>query len=425
MLSEVAGISFIVRDWAKILQKEVQDKNEEHQKVELEKIKSEKPKSEKPKTDDPFYWEDETSKGTGSKAKPWQEDEDWPFNFSPEDMKRVFGSESKKSGKRWKQNDFKKGGYYKKSYGSEEEFDYGFDYGFGRPYVPPIQEIVVDGKKYPEQYKNFSVDKWVMKNSNRIEYDHWHSGYNENGEYVVYLNIPIMSMTSSAFIHEIKHAYDDWNRMKSGGKAIRSSWEIKNIYTPDFEKLVLGGSTNYPQLGPLIRYFYLGSKLETPAYLENEYDAAMVDYEGIGRKLKNFKIDQYFTKDGKPAKGLEEEFRAIQKLDIPVFKKYKNVTEFLNWAKKYFNKRGEDIFRRVVKMKAVHGKPITGLTYEPKTYGTFKTQGPAKETKKEIEPEFDFEEGEMMGDWRYSKDRGWYQVEGNDKDEDNFYSYYD
>jgi hypothetical protein len=29
-------------------------------------------------------------------------------------------------------------------------------------------------------------------------------------------------------------------------------------------------------IGPLIRNFYLGSSLETPAYLENEYDGAGV-----------------------------------------------------------------------------------------------------------------------------------------------------
>lgn len=432
LLHEVAGISFIVREWAKILEQEVKEQYEEHKKRELEKIEKESPKVKKSETgrqtyfdfpesetgkNDPFYWEDETGKGSGSKGKSrWEDDdENW------------FSS--------WKRGE-KGGKYYKKSYGEEtgRYSTYGGYSGYKHtPYIPPMNEVIVDGKKYPEQYKKFSVDKWVMKSSNRIEYDHWHSGYDEEGNYIVYLNIPITSMSQGAFIHEIKHAYDDWNRMSHGGKPIRDSWEIKNIYTPDFEKLVLGGSSRYPQLGPLIRYFYLGSKLETPAYLENEYDNAMVDYEGVGRKLKNFTIDSYFNKKGEPAKGLEEEFKELQKLNIPLFKKYNNVTDFLNWVKKYFNERGEDIYRRVIKMKAVHGKPVN--RFEPKpvqytqpkgSYYSYKPEEKSVDVKKyeqetgESDDWGDFEDGETMGDWKYSKERGWYYA-GEDENGNYYY----
>jgi len=438
LLNEVAGISFIVRKWADILEKEVSEQMKSHRESEMKKIKDE-PKRESPKysqssfdfpetekddkKNDPFYWEDESGSGSGSKYK---NDDDY------------FGSWKKnKKYSEWKERE---GGYYKKRYKSDDDYGYGGrSYGSysytPSPQIPPLQEVIVMGEKYPEEYKEFSVDKWVMKSSNRIEYDHWHSGYDEEGKYVVYFNIPISTMSKGAFIHEIKHAYDDWNRMSHGGKPIRDSWEIKNIYTPDFEKLVLGGSSKYPQLGPLIRNFYLGSSLETPAYLENEYDGAGVGYEDLGRKLKNFKIDSYFNKQGQPAKGLEEEFKEMKKLDIPLFKKFSNVTDFLNWVKKYFNKRGEDIFRRVTKMKYVHGKPLS--PFEPKPYkptyvGTYqpKTQTTVKKevSKKDDDPWADFEEGEMMGDWKFSKERGWYHVgeeEGDGKNwDDDYYNYY-
>jgi hypothetical protein len=90
------------------------------------------------------------------------------------------------------------------------------------------------------------------------------------------------------------------------------------------------------------------------------------------------------------------------------------VTEFLNWTKNYFNKRGEDIFRRVVKMKAVHGKPITG---EPKYEYKFE---PKKEEPKKTEPkkeeEYDWSEFESdsIGDWKFSKERGWYYAGEDD-----------
>jgi len=423
LLKEVAGISYIVREWAKILKQEVTEQNRIHKEKELEKVKTEPKKGSNLGKDDPFYWEDEFSKGTGTKGKSrWSDYDDW------------FSSYSKKN-KREKQK-----GYYSRRYEDDPYATYS-GYNVTTPYIQPLQEITVLGQKYPEQYKKFSVDKWVFKNSSRIEYDHWHSGYDEAGNYVVYFNVPISNLSEAAFIHEIKHAYDDWNRMSRGGKPIRDSWEIKNIYTPDFEKLVLGGSTQYPQLGPLIRYFYLGSKLETPAYLENEYDAAFTDYEGVARKMKNFDIKNYFDKEGRPARGLEEEFESIKKLNIPAFKKYKNVTDFLNWVKKYFNERGEDIYRRVVKMKYVHGKPVSPFTPKPVTQtswepkkGTETASSPSKtaelmkskETgKQKKEDEFDFEEGESMGEWKFSKERGWHLPDDFNFDDIDDFEYYD
>ena len=460
LLNEVAGISFIVRKWAKILEDEVDEQLALHKEEELKKIKDNpKPtKKETPKQssfdfpedeyfglfddkddkgvdkNDPFYWEDET----GSSNKKKYDDEDWFSSYKKSDWKNREGGY------------YKKGGYGEhddnptpkkpkpEGYSSSVGGRYGSYGGYGgygtytpAPYIPPLEEITVYGDEFPEEYKEFSVDMWVLKNSSRIEYDHWNSGYAESGEYIVYLNVPLASMSTSAFIHEIKHAYDDWNRMRHGGKPIRDTWEIKNIYTKDFEKLVLGGSGTYPQLGSLIRYFYLGSTLETPAYLENEYDGAGVGYDEIGRKLKNFKIDSFFNKQGEPANGLEKEFQSMKKLDIPLLKKFDSVVDFLTWTKKYFNKRGEDIFRRIAKMKYVHGKPISPFEPKPVTYGTYqKPQNKPKEVKKEVpkedkksweKDEDDFEEGEMMGDWKFSKQRGWYYA-GEDK-YDDYYNY--
>ena len=174
-------------------------------------------------------------------------------------------------------------------------YDDGWDYYMKESYsgwsyyqTPKIDKIEINGKDFPEEYKDFSVDKWVIHSSNRIEYDHRKSGYNDKGEYVVHLNMPMSSIGGSALIHEIKHAFDDWNRMSKGAPPLRAGWEIKNIYTPDFEKLVLGGSYKLsPMLHPIIRYYYLGSKLETPAYLENEYDNSSLggNYRETAKKI--------------------------------------------------------------------------------------------------------------------------------------------
>jgi hypothetical protein len=276
-------------------------------------------------------------------------------------------------------------------YNEKDQEVFFVDKFFGNPmqtqyptYTPPpkIDLIEIDGREFPEVYKDFKVDKWVITSSSRIEYDHWKSGYDENGKYVVYLNMPMSSIGGSALIHEIKHAYDDWNRMSRGAKPIRDSWEIKNIYTPDFEKLVLGGSFKFnTMLQPIIRYYYLGSKLETPAYLENNYDdpSKMGQYRDTAKKMMNFKAQNFKDKKGNPAKGLQESWtELITTHDIPFFRKFKNVLDFLEYTEKHFNKRGRDILRRIDKMRYIHNKPQQTTT-TTQTYG--RQQDPESEKK--------------------------------------------
>ena len=273
------------------------------------------------------------------------------------------------------------GGYGGRGYG-----------GFGNYYTPQpkIDKIEIDGKDFPEAYEDFKVDKWIITNSSRMEYDHWKSGYNDDGEYVVYLNMPMSSVGGSALVHEIKHAYDDWNRMSKGAPPLRSGWEIQNIYTPDFEKLVLGGSYKLsPMLHPIIRYYYLGSKLESPAYLENEYDNSVLggDYRGTAKKLMNFKASNYMDKKGRPAKGLQDSWdKLIKEYDIPFFRKFKNVLDFIKYTEKYFNKRGRDIIKRIDKMRYVHDRPEP--VYKPKKWEKPKSIQPDV-TKTKEEPKKD------------------------------------
>lgn len=381
LLREAAGISYVVREWAKIIKDIILDEVEAHREEQLAKKKPTE-KKEDPYSD-PFYWEDESSSAYGKKKEEPKPGREGDYGY--------YGSY---------------GGYG--SYGSYS-------------YYEPLEEIIIYGDEFPEVYKDFPVDVWVLRNSTRTEYDHYTSGYEED-EYVVYLNIPLSTISQSALNHEIKHAFDDWNRMKSGGKPIRDTWEIKNIYTKDFEKLILGGRASFPQLSEIIYNLYLGSKLETPAYLETEYDSPYFNYSEIGNKLKKFDTARFFKKDGTLASGLEEEFQKLKKYDIPLFKKFDKVSDFLKWVKKYFNKRGDDIFRRSVKMRYVHGikepKKIEPIKWEPIS-STKPTTEPGPTTKKiEIEmpksvekTDFDDIEDddiEEIGGWKFDKQKGWY-----------------
>lgn len=239
---------------------------------------------------------------------------------------------------------------------------------FGYKPQPKLEQVIIDGKQYPEAYEKFKVDKWVINNSGRIEYDHRESGY-KDGEYTVVLNMPMSSIGGSMLVHEVKHAFDDWNRISKGYPSINDSWEVQNIYTPDFERLVLGGSYKLsPMLHPIIRYYYLGSKLESPAYLENEYDnAGFTNYRDVAKKLMNFKVSNFTNKKGEPAKGLQDSWQnMLIDYNIPYFRKYPDVMDFLRATEKYFNKRGRDILRRIDKMRYVHNKPAPKT--QPRTY---------------------------------------------------------
>jgi hypothetical protein len=232
-----------------------------------------------------------------------------------------------------------------------------------------VKIITVKGEDHPDAYKDFKVDKWVIGQQSddiRVEYEHRLSGYNEEGEYVVYLNMPFSSVNGSVLVHEIKHAYDDWNRMSSGHKPIRDGWEIKNIYTPDFEKLVLGGLNKYPLLIGIVKLYYLGSKLEAPAYLENTYDGSqIVNYKDVAKKLMDFSVDNYTNKKGKPAKGLQDQWtNIIIDHNIPLFRKYPDVMKFLRYTEKYFNKRGNDIFKRIHKMMYVQDRQFPKFVHK-------------------------------------------------------------
>ena len=80
-------------------------------------------------------------------------------------------------------------------YNQNDVSDYFYESNLELFSTPTIDQIEIEGKDFPEAYENFKVDKWIINNSSRIEYDHWKSGYNKEGEYVVYLNMPIYSVS--------------------------------------------------------------------------------------------------------------------------------------------------------------------------------------------------------------------------------------
>jgi len=224
-------------------------------------------------------------------------------------------------------------------------------------------QIIINGRDYPEAFAKFSVDKWVISDKQPTEYDHVKSGYQDNGEYVVFINCGLNSASLFVLIHEIKHAYQDWQRMSKGKPPIRQSKEMQQLYTKDFEKFLLShqGGFHLKTLDSVIYAYYVSSDAEIAAYLEGAYDdlhggSSYPQFAGklreLGRNMANFKASQ--VDSDTPPKSLQKRWaKIIEDYNIPLFRKFKNVFDFLKYTERKFNKKGQYIVKKVDKLRTI------------------------------------------------------------------------
>lgn len=245
----------------------------------------------------------------------------------------------------------------------EDDPDYRLFENEQKQYTVDRDKIIINGKDFPDAYENFSVDKWIISPNINGEYDHINSGYNENGEYYIYLNIPINQVSEYVLNHEIKHAYQDWNRIKSGKTPISQTRELRQFYTKDFERYLLSNPVHNKlnTINGLIKGYYLTSTPEITAYLEGEYDRIIdkkhtfgMDYYRIAQELSKLKVED-IEKDVTPEKLQSQWDEIITKYNIPFFQKFKNVNDFIKYSVKFLSKRGEKIMKKINKMKYIHG----------------------------------------------------------------------
>jgi len=232
----------------------------------------------------------------------------------------------------------------------------------------PIQkptQVIIHGKDYPEAYAKFSVDKWVITDNNNsktpTEYDHVNSGYKDNGEYTVYINCSLDNISSFVLTHEIKHAYQDWQRISKGKPSINQSKEIRQLYTKDFEKFVIGharAGNNLNTLDSVIIAYYMSSNAEIAAYLEGVYDEitggpTIQQFAGklreVASNMENFKAVK--VEPNTPPVTLQKKWKNItSEYDIPLFRKFKNVFDFLKYTERTFNKKGRQMIKKIDKL---------------------------------------------------------------------------
>ena len=218
--------------------------------------------------------------------------------------------------------------------------------------------LLVDGLEWPEQFEKFSVDWFV------IDFNDWTngyldatSGYDADGNYVVHIMVlnqfrhhPYMKTILN---HEIKHAYQDWQRRRKGYEGIFSVKEVKDVYTEDFIKVVKDRIKVGNFFKDILKKYYLLTDLELNAFMENVYDNDYINnYKRMVREVTQFNADGA-TRYENP-KNLEKDWQTLLSVNIPFLKKYKTYEEFLRASTKYFKERGEEIIKKINKLEYVH-----------------------------------------------------------------------
>lgn len=218
--------------------------------------------------------------------------------------------------------------------------------------------IIVAGEDYPELFEDFSVDYFV------IDFNDWINGYLEktsgidkDGYYVVHLSI-LNRFRKDPYLktilnHELKHAYQDWQRQSKNYPGLGETKESKEFYTVDFIKVLTDKIKVGHFFKNILKNYYLLSDLELNAFLENVYDEDRLNpYKDMVFKLKNYDISKSAQYEN-PNK-LQSDWQTLLQLDIPFLKKYKTYQDFLNASTKYFNQKADKIIRKINKMEYVH-----------------------------------------------------------------------
>lgn len=214
---------------------------------------------------------------------------------------------------------------------------------------------IIDGYDYPELFKDFQVDYFVVDyHPSIIGYIPEYSGYDKDGNYVVVIYIT-KQLTSgvtnytllSVLNHELKHAYEDYNRIKSGYGNMDTTKESKEFYTKDFVTYLSSTGTN--PLKSLLKDYYYLSDIEISAYLENIYDGNK-QYEYDVREVLN---KDYYKILNHP--NIESEWFKLKSMDIPFLNKFNTLEDFVINSENKLKNKANKVLKKINKMKYVHG----------------------------------------------------------------------
>jgi hypothetical protein len=206
--------------------------------------------------------------------------------------------------------------------------------------------VHIKGEDYPDAYEKFPIKNIIVQLTRDI------NKYDEEKSSLSHIYLFISGKLSegkmkSVINHELKHAYEDF-MMKLKGGSLSNTTEVKKLFTNDFyEKLKTGPRT---AIWNIFYLFYILSKVEQSAFLENIYDN-----ENIFDSHLPIFINGFLQK---PINIDDKEWETLKKKDIPILKKFKTKEEFGTFAKKEIEKRWEKFRRKINKMGYLHGLVI-------------------------------------------------------------------
>jgi hypothetical protein len=220
------------------------------------------------------------------------------------------------------------------------------------------KRLIIDGYDHPEAFDGFPIDYVIIDFYDRLTgYGQEHSGYDKDGNYVVLLYIQPKLVQGqggydlrSVLNHEMKHAWDDYNRLSKGLPSIDNNKESKELYNKDFILMLSDQNVRGP-IKELLKYYYYLSKLETTAYLENVYDENPV-YEKVVRGIAGEDFESF-----KDRFDLDINWHLMNTAyNIPLLKKFKSPKEFIDYSSSELRSRAIKTIKKINKMKYVHSK---------------------------------------------------------------------
>ncbi len=216
----------------------------------------------------------------------------------------------------------------------------------------PSPKITIIGNEYPSEFRKFPVDKFYINVDSRLGngamYDEKRSGYDDSGEYIVYITLGSKS-NFSTINHELKHAYQDFMRMSKGKPKMSKSKEASLLFGGDFEKFVLNPKYRYNLFYNLIIGLYYTSSFERTAYTDTVFDS---DAEIIKHIQSIIKMsDKSYIYSFYSPKRITNDWDQIKndKINIPVFNKFDNPDDFIDWACKEIQRKGQKTLKKLWK----------------------------------------------------------------------------
>lgn len=220
------------------------------------------------------------------------------------------------------------------------------------------ERLIIDGYDYPKAFKSFPIDYIVIDFYDKLTgYGQEHSGYDKDGNYVVllYIQPKVISGTGgfnlkTVLNHEMKHAWDDYNRISKGLPSIDKTKENIELYNKDFILMLSDKNITGP-IKEILKYYYYLSELEKTAYLENVYDGNS-KYEKIVRSILSKDFDEF-----KERFDLDVNWHLINTAyDIPFLKKFESPKEFIDKSSKDLKRKASETIKKINKMRYVHKK---------------------------------------------------------------------